>query len=88
MQVERLDNDLLSIIDLAKYLGGISERTVERMIDDRLCPRPLILTSQRMWRWGTIKRWLEAVEFLQQNNLLLPPGKEGKEDKKRQSDDS
>lgn len=76
MRDEWHDTDLLSIVDLAKYLGGVSERTIERMIDDRICPRPLVLTKPQMWRWVTVRRWLEAVEFLQQNNLVLPSAEE------------
>lgn len=64
------DNDLLSHTDLARYLG-VSEKTLERMVADRSCPKPVTISKQERWRWQTIRRWIEAVEFVQSHNIVI-----------------
>jgi excisionase family DNA binding protein len=58
------DTDLLTKQDLARYLG-VDVRTIERMVADRSCPTPTVIGSAKRWRWVTIRRWIEAIEFLQ-----------------------
>lgn len=54
-------------------LFAVDERTVDRMVADRLLPRPVKYGRQPRWRWGLIRRWMEATEFLQGLGVELPP---------------
>ena len=66
------DTDLLTAADVAKLLGVTSEATVERMVEDRTCPKPTLFGKQKRWRWGVIRQWMDAVEFIQLHGLQIP----------------
>jgi predicted DNA-binding transcriptional regulator AlpA len=57
------DNTLLTVADLAKMLQ-LSQRRVREMVLEGECPSPFKLGGAVRWRWGTIRKWVEAVEFL------------------------
>lgn len=71
------DDDLLTAAELAKHLGYESEKSIERMVEERTCPRPTKYGRKRYWRFGIIRKWKEAVEFMQQHGVVLPSENDG-----------
>jgi excisionase family DNA binding protein len=57
------DDSLLTVADLAKLLQ-LSQRRVREMVTQGECPSPFRLGGAVRWRWVTIRKWVEAVEFL------------------------
>jgi predicted DNA-binding transcriptional regulator AlpA len=68
------DYDVLSFADVARRFG-ITDRTLRRWTDDGYFPRATTFGRQIGWRWGQIRRWMKATEFLQGLGLtrLVPP---------------
>ncbi len=69
--MDRDDFDLLLKADICKMFN-VDERTVERMVSERLMPRPTKYGKQVRWRWGIIRKWMEATETLQGMGVILP----------------
>ena len=58
-------DDLLSYAEVAKMLT-ISEDTLRRMISDGEWPAPTKYGKQYRWRRDKIRRYMEAVEIIQE----------------------
>jgi hypothetical protein len=48
---------------------------MRRWISGGYFPRPTMFGRQQGWRWGQIRRWMQATEFLQGLGItrLIPP---------------
>lgn len=75
---DRSDYDLLTASEVARVFP-VDEKTLRRWIDDGYFPGPTVYGRQSRWRWGMVKRWMEATEFLQGLGLtrLVPPDEDG-----------
>ena len=62
--MERTDDDLLDLDDLAKHLK-VKRRSIHRMIAKGRLPPPVRYGGLPRWRWGLLRDWHRAFEALE-----------------------
>lgn len=72
--MERDDEKLLDIADLAEHLR-IEQRSVRRMVADGRLPPAVAYGGLPRWRWGVIRDWMRAWEVIDRLNLMDGSGR-------------
>jgi excisionase family DNA binding protein len=59
--ISPLDSILLSIAQVCRYLGGISEAKIRELVSTGRMPAPVKLDRVARWRRGDLDQWAENL---------------------------